>query len=316
MKKKYIFSIFPILIILWILWKINMVLFPMKFCNEKEYVKIPYEKSEINISCEKDLDINSFKILWTGEFIIWEKMQWKTLAKDKNNIYILHQNISNFKVYYSIRNKVKNINSYTFKKLYSIFYTDNENVYIWYVNKNIQKLDFKKIPELDNINIDFSNYHNKYIKNQGKLFYFSIKNNDIQIHELKWINIENFKPLSEWSEIYTDWQNLIYKWEVKTYIDLDTLWWISHWWPYTQDKNNVYDKDFNILWLKSNKIYWFFYQNGQYISDWTKAFLISEIYTPWIQQRVILDTPIQVPFYKKLQKEYQEEIWKEQNWIY
>lgn len=316
MQKKYIFSILSLIIIPWFLWKISTVLFPMKFCDEKEYIKIPYEQSEINISCEKELDTNSFEILWTGEFIIWANIEWKTLAKDKNNIYILHQNISNYKVYYSIWNKIKNINSYTFKKLYSIFYTDNENVYIWYFNQNIQKLDFKKIPELDNTNIDFKNYHHNYIKNQGKIFYFEIQNNDIQIHELNWIDTENFKPLFGQSEEYTDGQNLIYKWEIKSYVDLDTLEWISKWDNYSIDKNNVYDKYYNILDLNPTTTFWFYYKDTNYLSDWKNVFLISEKYNQKNKKRNYLDLPIQVPFYQELKKEYQEEIWKQQNWIY
>lgn len=191
------------------------------------------------------------------------------------------------------------------------FFQDRNNVYIWYFYKN--SLKTQKIESLDASTFKRIN-NSHYLADKNWIYYYDFNNWLFEIKQINTIQAQTFDKI--YGNIFHDGSNVIYKWEIKKHIDKNSFRWIYKWWSYHQDNKHVYDKDLQILDLKTLSTLWFYYNNALYISDGKNAYLVSETYNPLTWERREFDKPIQIPYHKELQKKYQEQQINIKNGIY
>jgi len=261
--------------------------YPTNTYNTDFLVEYAYEnqkniKGEHNtlykIWCFPWLDIWSFETMWESRF-----------ARDKNNYYDFWYYWKWTNRFIIIKNKLGIIDRESFQIDTRYLYGNASKKYwivsdknaVYFYNTN---LDLEELENIDPITFEFIKKWN-YDKTLSKI-YFQDKNWLYFAHlSQKWIyykkvldnsvitsNINYYSPL-----ILDTGKHIIREGEILDYIDYKTLIWIWSIQEYQKDKNNVYDKNFDVIaHLVSNKTIDLWYENKYYISDGNYFYLTWE----------------------------------------
>ena len=305
---------------------LNCTNYPSYISNLDSLVEYAYE-NKINIKGK----YNTFYTLWCFEWIdSWSfEVVWNSMfARDKNSYYEFwyYWNWTNRLIV--IKNKlnsidresIKILNSYTpwnENKKYWIF-SDKNSVYFYKKDWNLEKLE-----NIDPITFEFIktwNYDRTlskiYFQDKNWLYFASLSQ--------KWIyykKVLNNSILTSNTYYYSDviidtGKQIIREGKILDYIDYETLIWIWSVQEYQKDKNNVYDKSFDIIPnLNPDKTVDLWYENKYYISDGNYFYLTWERETEnfnWYEYENVISkerTTQLIDMYNQMKRFYE-------NWAY
>lgn len=341
-NKKYIKIVF-ILLLWWLIWSVSVWLYffktddftqeilkcrdyPSDISNVDSLVEYAYE-NKINIEGK----YNTFYTLWCFEWIdswsfevIWNSM----FARDKNSYYEFWYYWKSINKIIVIKKKLNSIDRESFKilnsynpwnenKKYWIF-SDKNAVYFYKKNWNLEKIE-----NIDPITFEFIKKWN-YDKTLSKIYfqdknwlYFAYLSQKWMYYKKVLNNSIDISNTYYYSPITLDTgKQIIREGKILDYIDYKTLVWIWSVEEYKKDKNNVYDKNFDIIPnINPDKTVDLWYENKYYISDGNYFYLTwqreTEQYVWYNYQNVILvnKTSELVARYNEMKRFYD-------NWAY
>ncbi len=224
------------------------------------------------------IDVNTFHL--DLKYLTWQVNKWFGIINDRNAIYFYYT-LSNW---YTSLNKLQNIDPITF-----------EFIKKWNYDKTLSKIYFQ-----DKNWLYFAYLSQKWI------YYKKVLNNSIDISNTYY-----------YSDIIIDtWEYIIREGKILDYIDYKTLVWIWSVKEYQKDKNNVYDKNFDIIPnLNPDKTVDMWHENKYYISDGNYFYLTWQRETQnsnWYEYENVISinkTPELISMYNQMKSFYD-------NWAY
>jgi len=261
--------------------------YPSDTYNTDVLVEYAYEnqmniKGEYNTSytiwCFPWLDSWSFEIIWETRF-----------ARDKNNYYEFWYYWKWTNRFIIIKKKLDSIDRESFE-IDTEYIRGNPNKNYWIVSdKNAvyfynTNWDIKEIENIDSETFEFIkkwNYDRTlskiYFQDKNWLYFAEVKYDGIYYKKVLGTsivisNVNYYSPT-----ILDTGKHIIREGKILDYIDYESLVWIWSVQIYQKDKNNVYDKNFDIIPnLIPNRTIDLWYENKYYISDGNYFYLTRE----------------------------------------